>query len=60
MADAPVFFVSYARQDAHYPDDRELLLGFIKKLEARVAAAMGRSPEGVSKIDEHIQTGEIS
>jgi hypothetical protein len=59
VADAPVFFVSYARQDARYPEDREILLGFVKKLEARVAAAMGLPPEGVSEMDEHIQAGEI-
>ena len=59
MADPPVFFVSYARQDAYYPEDRETLLEFVKKLEARVAAMMGVPPEGVSKMDEHIKAGEI-
>ncbi len=58
-ADLPIFFVSYARQDVQYPDDRRHLLKFVNDLEARVAAGLALPLADVSKMDEHIQTGEV-
>ncbi len=56
----PVFFVSYARADAEYPDDRANLKKFVEDLSARVAVKMPTPRESVSFMDEpNIQVGEI-
>jgi hypothetical protein len=59
MATDPVFFISYARLDAEYPEFRNDLQKFIADLEAEVAMALARPRRGVSFMDEHIQAGEV-
>ena len=57
--DPPVFFVSYARADAEYPEYRVNLLKFVADLSAKVAVGMATSLEGVSFVDPNIQVGEV-
>lgn len=55
----PIFFVSYARADAEFPDYRERLENFVSELSAKVAVQMPTPLKGVSFIDGNIQTGEV-
>lgn len=55
----PVFFVSYARADAEFPEHREHLEQFVKELSALVAIKMPTPLEGVSFIDGSIHTGDV-
>jgi hypothetical protein len=57
--DPPVFFVSYARADAEYPEYRENLKKFMEDLSAKVAVGMPTALEGVSFMDPNIQVGEV-
>jgi TIR domain len=57
--DPPVFFVSYARADAEYPQDRADLKTFVEDLSARVARALTTPLKGVCFIDTDMQAGEV-
>jgi len=57
--DPPVFFVSYARDDAKHTKYRDALQKFVSDLSAKVAFDMGISPEGVSFMDGDIDAGEV-
>jgi hypothetical protein len=57
--DPPVFFVSYARADAEYPEHRKNLQKFVADLSADVAVKLQTPLEGVSFIDDNIQAGEV-
>jgi hypothetical protein len=56
--DPPVFFVSYAREDAEYPEYRENLRKFVGDLSAKVANRLATPLEGVAFMDTDIQAGE--
>ena len=55
----PIFFVSYARADAEYPEFRESMRKFVDDLSAKVAVGLPTPRDGVSFMDGNIQAGEL-